>query len=368
MHSGSTPADRTPSNGPSRRGLLLGTAAAGLGLAAPPLVAQTPETLTVNAYGGEFQPIFEETVLRPFEQKFGVQITYDNAGTASEDYARIRASRGAPGFDVAAELTPPEILLGARERLLEPVTESSVPNLRHVWSRSRDMIPPVGIVHSYQYTALIWNTQKIEKPDTWRDYWEPGKRYGDMIRQHVINYNPGNLLSIYALIMAAKLGGGGVDNMEPAWALLRAQKEYVGTVVTTSAQAAPYFENGQVWLSPYWSARAVFYRDAGYPIDLMVPSDGTIGLANCAGIPVGARNKRLALEFLNFRLDRDVQRAFNLAYKTSPARPDIEWPDDYKAVQLTTEAQMAATDFPDNAVISAKRREWTMRWQEIMAG
>lgn len=368
MPSNKTPTDQPTGLGPSRRKLLLGTAAAGMSLAAPPLVAQTPETLTVNAYGGEFQPIFEETVLRPFERKFGVKIIYDSAGTASEDYARIRASRGSPGFDVAAELTPPELLLGAREKLLEPLTEATVPNLRHVWPQSRTMIPPVGIVHSYQYTALIWNTKKIEKPNTWRDYWEPGKRYGEMIRQHVINYNPGNLLSIYALIMAAKLGGGGVDNMEPAWALLRAQKEWVGTVVTTSAQAAPYFENEQVWLSPYWSARAVYYRAAGYPIDLRVPDDGTIGLGNCAAIPIGAKNKRLALEFLNFRLDRDVQRAFNLAYKTSPARPDIDWPDDYKAVQLTTAAQMAAIDFPDNAVIAAKRREWTMRWQEIMAG
>lgn len=95
----------------SRRGLLGGAAFA---LAAPPLVAQTPDTLVINAYGGEFQDVFMPTVVRPFEQKFGVRVTYDDAGTASEDYARIRASRGAPGFDVAAELTPPEIILGAR--------------------------------------------------------------------------------------------------------------------------------------------------------------------------------------------------------------------------------------------------------------
>jgi len=353
-------------NGLSRRQLLAGAAAL---LPAPAIVAQTPDTLIVNAYGGEFQDIFLSTVVQPFERKFGVRVTYDDAGTASEDYARIRASRGAPGFDVAAELTPPEILLGAREKLLEPVTEKEVPNLRHVWKRSHEIIPAVGIVHSYQYTALIWNKDKIEKPATWGDYWEPGKRYGDMIRDHVINFNPGNLLSIYALIMAAKLRGGGVDNMDPAWELLKAQKPYVGTVVTTSAQAAPYFENGQVWIAPYWSARSIYYRDQGYPIDLTVPDDGTIGLANCAAVPVGAKNKRLAMEFMNFRLDPEIQRAFHLGYKTSPARPDItDWPDAYKAVQITTEEQMAKVDFPDNAVLARRRREWTMRWQEVMAG
>jgi putative spermidine/putrescine transport system substrate-binding protein len=156
--------------------------------------------------------------------------------------------------------------------------------------------------------------------------------------------------------------------MEPAWERLRAQKPWVGTVVTTSAQAAPYFENGQVWIAPFWSARSVFYRDAGHPIDLTIPKEGTIGLANCAGVPVGARNKRLAYEFLNFRLDRDVQREFSLGYKSSPGRPDIsDWPAEFASAQITTEAQMAGIEFPDSAEIARRRRDWTLKWQEIMA-
>lgn len=329
--------------------------------------AHASETLVVNAYGGEFQDIFLKTTVEPFEKKFGVKVVYDNAGTASEDYAKIRASRGAPGFDVAAELTPPEIILGQREKLLEPLTEREVPNLKHVWEKSRSIIPNSGIVHTYQYTALIWNKKKVEKPESWADYWEPWKKYGDKIKGQVINFNPSNLLSIYALIMAAKLKGGGVANLDPAWDVLKAQKPYVGTVVTTSAQAAPYFENEQVWIAPYWSARAGFYEAAGYPIGIVIPKEGTIGLANCAAIPIGAKNKKLAYEFLNWRLDRDVQRAFNLAYYSSPGRPDItDWPKVFAETQIVTKRQMDGVDFPDSEVITAKRREWTMKWQEVM--
>jgi putative spermidine/putrescine transport system substrate-binding protein len=131
---------------------VLGPAAGGAAtsLATPAIVAQTLETLTVNAYGGEFQDVFLPTVVRPFERKFGACVIYDDAGTASEDYACIRASRSAPGFDVAAELTSPEIILGARENLLERITEREVPNLHHVWAKSREIIPDRGIVHSYQ--------------------------------------------------------------------------------------------------------------------------------------------------------------------------------------------------------------------------
>lgn len=338
-------------------------------LAAPFVIpALAGETLVVNGYGAEYQDILMKTTIEPFQKKFGVQVTYDSTGSAAENYAKIRASRGAPGFDVAGELTPPEVILGAKEKLLEPITEAEVPNLKYVFQKSRTLIPPVGIVHTYQYTALLWNKTHLDAPTSWSDYWNPGPKYGDKIKGHLIAFEPANLLSIYALLMAAKLKGGGVDNMDPAWEMLKAQKPYVGVSVMASAAAAPYFENNQVWLAPYWSARSGYYTDAKYPVDYTIPKEGTIGLGNCGAVPVGAANKKLALAFLNFRLEPDVQRAFNLGYHSSPARPDItDWPASFVANQITTEAKMATVDFPDSATIGSKRAAWTKKWQEIMS-
>ena len=354
---------------PTRRKVLeIGVAAAVGSLAKPFIIpALAADTLTVNGYGGEYQDVFLKTTVQPFEQKFGCKIIYDNTGSAAENYAKIRAGRGAPGFDVAGELTPPEIIIGAREKLLEPVTEQLVPNLKYVWQKSRDIIPPFGVAHTYQYTALLWNKNHLEKPSSWANYWDPGAAYGDKIKGHLINFDPANLLSIYALIMAAKLKGGGVDKMDGAWAMLQAQKPYVGTVVMASAAAAPYFENDQVWLAPYWSARSAYYVAHGYPVSFTIPKEGTIGLANCAAVPIGCANKKLAFEFINFRLEKDIQRAFNLGYFGSPARPDItDWPKDYADTQITTEQQMAAIEFPNNDVLARRRNEWTRRWQEVM--
>jgi putative spermidine/putrescine transport system substrate-binding protein len=341
------------------------------GLSAPFVIsARAAETLVVTAYGGEYQDVFTKAVLQPFEQKFGVKIEYVQSGGAAQTYARIRAARGAPGFDVAAELTPPEAILGAGEKLLEPVSEREVPNLKYVWKKSLTAIPPVGVVPYYQYMALLWNTQKIGKPESWRDYWQPGAKYGDMIKGHILGHDPAsNLLEVYALIMAARLNGGGVDNIVPAWDLLKQQKAYLGPVIQTSAQAAPYFENNEVWLTPYWSGRSGYYVAKAYPLAFTIPMEGTIGLADVCAIPVGAANKKLAFEFLNFRLEPEVQRTFCLGYYASPGRPDItDWPADFAAVQIVTEAKMAALDLPDSAKIGRMRNPWVMQWQEIMAG
>ncbi len=127
--------------------------------------------------------------------------------------------------------------------------------------------------------------------------------------------------------MGARSKGASETNLAPVWDMLRAQKPYIGFVAGSSAQAVPYMENEQVWLMPFWSARALLYAKRGLPYGVTIPKEGTIALANCCAIPIGAANKKLAFEFINFRLDPDIQRAFCVAYQASPARPDItDWP------------------------------------------
>lgn len=345
-----------------------GAAAAAASVAGPWPIARAAETLTVAAYGGEYREIMMRTVIQPFEKKFGVQIVYDDSGGV-DPYPRIRASRGAPGFDVAAELVVATSILGAKEKLLEPITEREVPNLKHVWQRSRDLIPPNGVVQSYQYLALMWNKNKLDQPTSWLDYWESSKRYGDKVKGHLATHTPANFtLAAYALIMAARAGGGDERNMDKAWDYLRGIKPDVAVSAASSAQAVPYIENEQIWIMPFWSARAAIYVNRGLPYGMMIPKEGTLALGNTSGIPVGSKNKKLAFEFLNFRLEPEIQHAFCEEYKCSPARPDLTgWSKAFLDQQITTEAQMKALVIPDDEYIAQVQRQWTLKWQEVMS-
>lgn len=346
-----------------------GAAAAAFTAAAPATILRAAETLTIAAYGGEYRDIFTRTVIQPFEKKFGAQVTYDDSGGV-DPYPRIRASRGAPGFDVAAELVVATSILGAREKLLEPISEKEVPNLKHVWGRSRELIPPVGIVQTYQYLSLMWNKNKLDAPTSWLDYWQASKRYGDKVKGHLATHTPANFtLAAYALIMAARATGGDERKMDQAWDLLKAIRPDISVSAASSAQAVPYIENEQIWIMPFWSGRAAIYINRGLPYGMTIPKEGTLALANTAGIPIGAKNKKLAFEFLNFRLEPEIQKTFCEAYNASPGRPDITgWPQAYAAQQITTEAQMKALVIPDDDYIAKEQRQWTLKWQEIMSG
>ncbi|MDB5511845.1 MAG: spermidine/putrescine transporter substrate-binding protein [Enterovirga sp.] len=354
----------------SRRTILKsGAATLAAGIASPPIVARADETLTVAAFGGEFQDIFMRTVVQPFEKKFSCKVVYDSSGTHVQNYAKIRASRGSPGFDVAAEMTASQNVLGGKEKVLEMLTEKEVPNIKYQFSKSAQIMPANGIIPYYQYTALVWNKDKIKKPESWLDYWEAQKTYGEEIKGRVLTHGMANFeLAAYALLMGAKAKGGNERQMDEAWKLLKGLKPYFGPTVDTSAAAVPYFENGQVWIAPYWSARSVYYIKRGLPLAMTVPKEGTVSLASTSSIPIGAKNKKLAFEFLNFRLEPDIQRDFCLAYNCSPARPDLkDLPADYVEQQVTTEEKMSKLTFPDVEYLANQVRPWTETWQDIMA-
>ena len=352
----------------TRRRTIAGTAALATAAALGRSARAATDELIVTGYGGEYRDLFTKTVIEPFEKKFSAKVTYDESN-GTDPYPKIRATRGSPGFDVVGETTAPMIILGAKEKLFAPVTEKEVPNLKYAFAKSASAIPAFGIVQTYQYLAMIWDTKTLEKPTSWLDYWQAGSKYGDKVKGHVITHGPSNFpLLIYAMIMGARAKGGSETDLAPAWDLLKGLKPYVGTVASTSAQAVPYMENEQVWIMPFWSARAALYAARGLPFGVTVPKEGTIALANCSAVPVGAANKKLAFEFLNFRLDPEIQKAFCEAYYASPGRPDIAgFSPAFIDQQITTEAKMATMVFPDDALIAQKQRAWTLEWQEIMS-
>jgi len=155
-------------------------------------IARAADTLTVAAYGGEFEEIFRRTVIEPFEKKFSVRVIYDNSSSQTQMYAKMRAGRGTAPFDIAAEMAAGQVILGAKEKLLQEITEREVPNLKYVWDSSRKLIPPYGIVQNYQYLALIWNKNKIKQPTSWLDYWQAQKVYGEEIKGRVLSHGMSN--------------------------------------------------------------------------------------------------------------------------------------------------------------------------------
>jgi putative spermidine/putrescine transport system substrate-binding protein len=252
--------------------------------------------------------------------------------------------------------------------LLEKLTEREVPNLKHVGQDLAGDPPARARPTRCSTHSLVYNKDKLDRPRSWADYWEPQKKYGDKVKGHVINYNPANLLSVYALIHAAQLGKGGVDNMDPAWARLKAQKPYVGVVVTGSAEAVPHFENGQVWISPYWSARSGYYIDRGLPFEMVIPEEGVIGLFD-----VGVRSGRREEQEARLRVPQLAPRPGGAArlgdgvFQQPDAPGDISCRPSSRRARSSPRSRSPRPSSPIPRPSARAARTGRLKWQEIMA-
>ncbi|MDR7419897.1 MAG: ABC transporter substrate-binding protein [Armatimonadota bacterium] len=321
-----------------------------------------PNQLVVNAFGGEYEEIFKRSIKEPFEREFGTRIVFDSTGSASEDYAKIRATRGDPGWDVVV-MTAPESILGCRERLLDPLTDAAVPNLKALYPEVQKMVAPCGVAHEIQYMTLMYNTNHVRPaPDSWKVFWDP--RY----KGRLIIPDIGSILAVYFLIMASYAHGGDERNIAPGFDAIARLRPNALAVIQSSAAMVPYVEREEAWLLPYWDGRAHYYRSRGLPVDFLVPKEGSIFLLGTLNVPANARNKPLAYKFVNWWLSAEVQRRWALAYTVGSARGGISFPTEHRQAHISSIAQVRKFKFVDPVYVGDKRPEWTETWKRVMVG
>ncbi|MCK3779539.1 ABC transporter substrate-binding protein [Ensifer sesbaniae] len=316
------------------------------------------ETLIVNSYGGPYETIIRERIIEPFEARFGIKVIYDAVGSASQDYAKIKATNGRPGFDVVV-MTASQSLEGCKEGLLEEFLPEEVPNLQHLSSVIAGVAGPCGAVHEVQYLSLLYRTDKLaERPNSWNALLDDGLK-GKIILPTFQNVMAAYLMEIFSVAH----GGDLLENVDPGFAAMaKLAGQSIGFEQSSSVMET-YLKGGDVWAMPFWNGRAQLLVDSGLLVDYVLPKEGSIPLVATLNVPKHAENRDAALKFVNFFLEKSSQEAWVTGYKVGSGRTDIEVPADIRAKQITTEADLKALLLPDLAAVATRLSAWGERWE-----
>ena len=315
------------------------------------------QDLIVNSYGAQYEELVRETIIEPFEEQFDVEILYDATGSAAEDYARIRATQGNPGFDVVV-MTAPESLQGCREELLLPLTEDNIPNLAELNQDVTNAVGECGAVHEIQYMSLLWRTDHIDGPLTsWQALWDPA------YEGHVVIPDITSIMAVYLLQVASVINGGTLFELDPGFAAIAELAPRTAGIESSSSIMRQYVERDEAWILPYWSGRAQIMKDDGLPVEFTIPEEGTIPLLSTLNIPANAEHQELAQQFVNFWLEKAQQEEWALAYNVGSARSDLELPEEFAASQITSQEDLEQLLLPDQLELAEQRTGWTQRWQ-----
>jgi spermidine/putrescine-binding protein len=240
----------------------------------------------------------EETVVKEFEQRFGVKVVTDTFGSNEELLAKIQG--GASGYDV---VVPSDYMVSImiKQGLLAELDHARIPNLAHVFKHLKSLYYDPRNTYSVPYlwgtTGIGYNADMVSPPPaSWQVLWD--ERYKGKI----------SLLNDEREVfgMALRAAGESLNTADPvklneAKTRLMAQKALVKTY--TSENYDQLLVSGEIVLAHGWSGTILRAGTERPSIKYVVPKEGgTIWQDNLCVLKT-SRHKDEAMSLINFLLE-----------------------------------------------------------------
>ncbi len=290
----------------------------------------------VISYGMSDDWVNLGNIWKAIEDKYGVVHT-DTDMTSAEQITHLLAEKDAPVLDVADIGFDSLGLLLENDLAMEYKNESFD-------KFDEGFKDPDGrwAVGYWGAIAFLVNTDLVANvPQTWDDLLKP--EYLDQVCSRdprVSTYATG------AVLAAAYTHGGGEDNVQPGldfFQQLRDSKNWrEGVVLNVSA-----VQKGECPISIVYDFDGFNKRDAtGLPLEVVIPSDGTVGMLFAQYINKLAPHPNAAKLTIDFFYSDEGQIMFAQGY-AHPGRSDVELPADV-ASKLLPESAYGEIHFPSN--------------------
>ena len=237
-----------------------------------------------------------DSILRDFENEFGIRVTYDTYASNEEMLAKMLAG-GLGQYDIAV---PSDYMVGImiEEGLLEEIDLSLIPNLKYIGEKYLNT--PVDPENRYSLpymwgtTGIAYNTRFIQGPITsWNDLWNPA-------------FNRRLLLlddSREVVGMALQSLGYSVNETDPE-RLAEARRKLAELAPRVLAYDSGFGKDllvsGEAWIAHTWNGDAAMAMEENPDITYVLPKEGGVAWQDYLVIPKNAPNKRAAHLFINF--------------------------------------------------------------------
>jgi putative spermidine/putrescine transport system substrate-binding protein len=345
----------------SRRGF--GRLVLGVGAAAPFHFLRTAEAaapkagdeLIVGIWGGVQERLVRQYCEKPLVQKYGCKVRLVLGGTP-ERRARAYAERGRPSFDVVY-LNIFESLQAMRDRVTQAPT-AAVPQFAHLVPLARQGGYGVAI----NPITIIYDKRKAKKPvNSWKDLWNP--EWKGRIAWPAYPTAEGAA----GLLMAAKVWGGSESNIDVGFSKIKQLKPFAA-IASSQDELYQMFDTGVCDIAIEFGSLSRKYAETRNPnLVIANPVEGQAAALNVACIPVGARNQRLAEEWINLHLSEPCMQAYARETYYSPTVDNARIPPTLASKLITPQQAARLVDFNWD-VVTKNQRMWTTRFNREVAG
>ncbi len=323
--------------------------------------ASAQETLVINSFGGSYEETHRALVITQFEEMYNVKVEVVTAYSA-DALAQLRAQRDNPQFDVVHFSGGLEHG-AASEGLLEPIKPEELTNYENMYPFAVAGIDKgIGPMYSTAVIGLLYNTEQVETPPTsWMDVTKPA--YADRV---LLTDAASNTYGLLGFLMMNQVAGGSLDDIEPG---LEFVKDILpnSMLVSKSPEIQQNFAQGNAWIAPYAQDYAYTLTKAGLPVKFVQPEEGGVLAPITVNLVAGAKNRDLALKFIDFSIRAEASKGWAEALRYTPTNRLAELSDDVAAEVVYGEEAVAKLVSFDANAIATNRAAWNEAWTRAIA-
>lgn len=298
-------------------------ALANLMLLAASQVANANDTTVYLYTWSEYVP---EGLLENFTKETGIKVISSSLESNETMYAKLKTLGSNSGYDVIAP-TSYFVSKMAREGMLKELDHSKLPVIKeldpNMLDRPFDKGNKFSLPQLFGATGIGYNadTQDPQQLQSWADLWKP-----EFANKLQMLDDPRELFNIALLKM------GEDPNTQDPKVLEKAYQELLkirpNILVFNSDNPASAFITGETDVGLLWNGSVRVAQNAGVPIKMVYPKEGTTLWIDNLAIPKTAQNVEAAYKLINYLLSADVSEKLTLeiGYPTSNIKARVRLP------------------------------------------
>lgn len=275
------------------------------------------KTLTLNVYNwGEYisdgslgtldvNAAFEDYYFEKYGVK--VEVNYTTYATNEDMYSKVTS--GAGRYDI---LIPSDYMIDKliREDFLEPFNpKETVENYSHINEDFRggtmyyDPNELYTVPYTYGMVGVIYNTTMVDEEDLEDESW--GLMWNEKYRGKILQFNnPRDAFGAAMYYQNLDINTEDPAVWEAALKKLLEQKPLVQGYV--SDEIFNKMETGSAAIAAYYAGDFITMSEENEYLDFYYPKEGTNYFVDAMCIPKNARNKEIAIEYINFMLSEEI--------------------------------------------------------------
>jgi len=338
----------------TRRGFTAGAT----GLLAMPFIprrANAAGSVVAAAFPGSWEDAYR-TIVAPIAAEAGVDVTIAPA-LAQDQVGKMMASGGTPPYD-ALLVSPGQTAVLQELGLIEEIDPSRLKN----WDLLIDSAKtPLGPHVTVEVNGIAYNPETVPKPAGYRDLFEDPAFEGRVGLQGF-----GSNTATMAWAEIAKIYGGGPENMQPVFDLLKAKIDWIGAIGTSGNAIRTMYRQGEIDVFFASTGNVARLRSLGLPCEFAHPETGSPAIPVAIHMAKGASNPDAVYAYMDAAISTEAQR--QLAQPPSgyiPTNSQVPFTD--LILEFVTPADLANAIYPDWPAINRQRAEWTAEFDRTVA-